>query len=120
MQNKYSGSSMKKHLLMLQAWYITKFKQPLIFELIKIHGGNYQENALPDLLIMIATKTKRIHLWLEAKKNWQDEPDKLQRWNVEERLRKYYITGYVAGDEYKQYWKSSPEKISTFLEEMVQ
>ena len=67
---------------------------------IKIHGNKYQEAGLPDLMIMFGKKT----FWVELKRDWNDEPTDLQKYNVKD-LRNYrFITGFVVEDKFKFAW----------------
>ena len=72
--------------------------------LIKIHGGQYQEKGLPDLLVLMPDEP---NWWLEIKANWNDTPTKLQQHNIEQ-LRKYgFVTGYLVGNQFKFRWNSN-------------
>lgn len=84
----------------------TKFDYPIRF--IKIHGGNFQECGLPDLMILIRNKktNKSAQLWFEIKRDWNDNPSALQEINIKG-LREFgFITGYFAGEEFKSDWNS--------------
>lgn len=79
---------------------------------IKIHGGTYQEQGLPDLMLLVRGGPC---FWLEAKQTWQQRPTALQQHNVES-LREFgFITGYVVGDEFKADLGDQPQKILDFL-----
>jgi hypothetical protein len=89
---------------------------------IKIHGGQYQESALPDLMILISNHpgSKEYKLWIEIKRDWKDKPSPLQEFNIKD-LRNYkYITGYISGDEWKENWTDpEPIKLATYLKDKI-
>ena len=96
---------------------------------IKIHGSQYQEAGLPDLMILISTLpngpltawTKRIQLrfWFEIKRNWKDEPTPLQKHNIQNLFQFGFHTGYIAGDEIKLSWHSKEIKLKSYLKDII-
>ena len=79
---------------------------------IKIHGSKYQESGLPDLKIEV----DKMHFWLEIKRDWQDDPTPIQKWNIVDLRKHGYITGFVAKDEYKSVWETNSSiKLKDFI-----
>lgn len=84
---------------------------------IKIHGGPYQEKGLPDLMILchrsiLKGHNDHIKFWLEIKRNWKDDPTKLQKFIIEDLRQFGFITGFISDNEYKEHWS---QKIPTEL-----
>lgn len=73
---------------------------------IKIHGSQYQESGLPDLIILIGNQYK---LWIEVKRGWKDEPSKLQVHNIKDLRLHGFITAYAVGDRFKFNWTDKKE-----------
>lgn len=95
------------------------------FRFIKIAGSQYQENGLPDLLILCngyvdpnqspLFQVRMPNHWFEIKRDWNDAPTALQKYNIKH-LRHYnYVTGFVSGDEFKLNWTDKPMKLIAFL-----
>jgi hypothetical protein len=81
----------------------TKFRD---MRFIKIHGSQYQESGLPDLLILTITRMyqDRVIFWLEVKRTWIDHPAAIQQFNINDLRYHGFRTGYVVGDEFKHNW----------------
>ena len=68
---------------------------------IKISGGKFQENGLPDLMICF----KKVTFWLELKRDWNDEPTLIQKYNISDLSENSnFIAGFVVDDEFKFAW----------------
>ena len=86
---------------------------------IKIHGSQYQEAGLPDLMILLGFLchgADQLSFWVEVKRDWKDEPSDLQKYNVKNLKWYGYYTGFIAGDEFKHDWG---EKLPIFLKEYL-
>ena len=68
---------------------------------IKIHGSNFQENGLPDIMIL----TPHVNFWLELKRDWKDHPSAIQKYNILSLAQYGFVTGFVVDDEYKSLWE---------------
>lgn len=71
---------------------------------IPIVASPHMEAGLPDLMIL--TPDQRLpNGWWELKRDWDDKPRRIQRWNVELSLPDMgYHTGYCIGHEFKHRW----------------
>ena len=94
---------------------IFKKKYPgLKIRFIKIHGSQYQESGLPDLMILVSGEIINRIYWVEIKRDWKDEPLLLQKYNIKN-LRLYgFRTAFIAGDEYKENWQDEPRNLCYF------
>ena len=68
---------------------------------IKIAGSQYQENGLPDMMIL---RTKDRPIWVEVKRDIKDKPTKLQLWNITDLRNRGVITGFIVGDMFYTDW----------------
>lgn len=82
---------------------------------IKIHGSQYQESGLPDLMILVKPMVHYKKYWLEIKRDWKDTPTALQEFNIKDLRNFGYITGFISGNECKRNWTDKPQKLQDIL-----
>ena len=80
---------------------------------IKIHGGQYQQAGLPDLMILV----NRQHFWLELKRDPSDIPTEIQSYNCERLAIQGFITGFVFAKD-KDLWYTSNWRKNTMYNPM--
>lgn len=62
------------------------------YRIIKIHGGQYQESGLPDLMIL----TNYGNFWVELKSDSKNDiASPLQKYNIENLKQYNFITAFV-------------------------
>lgn len=93
---------------------------------IKIHGSQYQEAGLPDLMILcdgivdprqsVLFQRQMPNFWVEIKRDWGDTPTNLQLYNAQDLGGYQFVTGFVVGDEFKLNWGDKPQDFRKFLE----
>ncbi|HDY89527.1 MAG TPA: hypothetical protein ENH82_15625 [bacterium] len=100
------------------------------FRFIKIHGSQYQETGLPDLMILcdgiidlnqsvLFQQRQMPNFWIEIKRDWNDTPTNLQLYNVQD-LRQYqFITGFMTGEEFKLNWGDKAQTLKRFLDNNI-
>ena len=109
----------KQNIILIKKIFKEHFKDAKI-RFIKIHGSQYQEAGLPDLMVLIHDfyRDRPLKFWLEIKRDWDDGPSELQRYNVES-LRWYgFHAGYIAGDEFKEGWDYGPVPLEEHLKKI--
>jgi len=91
------------------------------YRIIKIHGGQYQEKGLPDIMILTNIKDKEpLKFWIELKRNWKDKPSMLQMHNIKN-LRKFgFVTGYCVGPEFKEKWSHFHIDFETYIKAIIE
>ena len=70
------------------------------YRIIKLSGGKFQEVGLPDFLIL----TPKTTFWIEAKNSWTDTATKMQKRNIKTMKRFNIRTGFIVGNEIKEYF----------------